>query len=102
MKVKKSHALGAFTTAAFLAIQALLTPLNAVFAAEEGAALDHCVFVSSVAASGLTEKGSRDVTIIATDDRDITNLLRFHEGERELGYPEGNGVYISEKLKRVV
>jgi len=35
MKVKKSHAFGAFTTAAFLAIQALLTPLNAVFAAEE-------------------------------------------------------------------
>lgn len=74
---------------------------QAAFRAEEGAALDHCVFVTSVAASGLTEKGSRDVTIIATDDRDITNLLLLHEGERDLGYPEGNGVYISEKLARL-
>ena len=74
---------------------------QADFLAEEGAELEHCVFVSSVAVSGLTEKGSRDVTVIATDDPDITNLLRLHEGERDLGYPDGNGVYISEKLARL-
>jgi len=74
---------------------------QADFLAEEGAELEHCVFVSSVAVSGLTEKGSRDVTIIATDDPNITNLLRLHEGERDLGYPDGNGVYISEKLARL-
>ena len=74
---------------------------QAAFLAEEGAELEDCVFVSSVAVNGLTEKGSRDVTVIATDDPAITKLFRLHDGEQDLGYPEGNGVYITEKLARL-
>ena len=74
---------------------------QAQFLKEEGAELDHCVFVSSVAVSGLTEKGSRDVTVIATDDPDITSMFHFHQGETQLAYPEGDGVLVSEKLAQL-
>lgn len=74
---------------------------QAQFLAEEGSELEHCVFVSSVAVSGLTEKGSRDVTVIATDDPDITSMFHFHQEETKLDYPEGNGVLVSEKLAQL-
>jgi len=74
---------------------------QAQFLREEGAKLDHCVFVSSVAVSGLTEKGSRDVTVIATDDPELTTMFDFHQGDKHLDYPAGDGVLVSEKLAQL-
>ncbi len=71
---------------------------QAAFREEMGDVLSHCAFVRMEAADAFTGSGMKSVSIIATDDPEILHAVDLHQGETALGYPEGDGAYISSKL----
>jgi len=60
--------------------------------------LSSCAFVGVLATDVLTEQGIKNVSVVATDDPAITEVIRLHDGETDLAYPTGDGVYVSSKL----
>ncbi len=60
--------------------------------------LSRCVFVSSEAHNALTPAGIKSVYVVATDDPAVTEVLSFQQNGQDLGYPTGDGAYVSQKL----
>ncbi len=60
--------------------------------------LSHCVFLSMETHDALTLQGTKAVYVAATDDPAVTEVLHLHRDGKDLGYPTGDGAYISAKL----
>ena len=60
--------------------------------------LSPCVFVSMEAHDALTPKGTKSVYVVAADDPDVTEVLGLYQDGEDLGYPTGDGAFISQKL----
>ena len=71
---------------------------QADFEAEFGEALSRYAFVSASALDVPTERGTKSITVIACSDPVIDQMLGlFWEGQ-DLGYPTGDGLYVSSAL----
>ena len=60
--------------------------------------LTDCVFVGMRAVDAFTDSGLKNVSVVATSDPAITQLVDLHQGNTPLGYPDASGVFISSKL----
>lgn len=68
------------------------------FRKELGSAAEHCVFISNTTLDVPSEVGIKSVSIVACSDPAIDEILGLYTGETDLGYPTGDGMYISHAL----
>ena len=71
---------------------------QAAFQAEFAGQLDTCVFAGTSALKVSTDRGNKSVSVVACSDRAIDDMLGLHADTGDLGYPTGDGMFISNAL----
>ena len=68
------------------------------FAEELDDTAEHCIFISNSALDVPSKVGIKSVSIVACSDPAIDDILGLYWNDTDLGYPTGDGLYISHAL----
>ena len=68
------------------------------FRAEYSDRLEYCVFAGTENLEVPTDRGTKSVTFVASSDPDMDTILGLTRDGVDLGYPTGDGLYISHSL----
>jgi len=60
--------------------------------------MEYCVFISNTALDVPTDAGIKSVSFVASSDPAIDSILGLFRNGQDLGYPTGDGMYISHSL----
>lgn len=71
------------------------------FVSDTSNLLSECVFVCSESMDAVCTDGNKSVTVIATDDSAITDLIDLHHKDIPIPYPPEGSVVITEKLSHL-
>ena len=70
------------------------------FKSEHADDLSVCVFVSAEELEAVHNNRTKRVTVVATDDQDITKVIGLHYKGKDLSYPEFGKAAVSDKLAK--